>query len=134
VSAGVVFTCPLHRVWRGHGQRFVAEPPPATAPRPARVAVMLALAHKIRAGIAAGQLADQADAARLLGCTRARLTQLLDLLRLAPDLQEQVLFLETSRGLEPVTERSLRAVTKLPCWADQRRRFAALRDVCQSAY
>lgn len=79
-----VFTGALHRVRRGHEKRFVAEPPPEPVRRPDRVAVMLALAHKIRAAIAQGQVRDQADVARRLGFTRARLTYLLDLLLLAP--------------------------------------------------
>jgi hypothetical protein len=56
--------------------------------------------------------------------TRARLTQIMDLLLLAPDLQEQILELpRVTRGRDPVTEREIRAVAKLPCWRDQRRRF-----------
>ena len=46
------------------------------------------------AKIASGQLEDQAEAARRLGVTRARITQLLALVHLAPDPQERVLFLE----------------------------------------
>jgi hypothetical protein len=117
-----VITGTLHRVQRGHGRAFVAELRPAIAPvyRPARVALMLALAHKIDAAIAAGQLHDQADAARRLDLTRARVTQLLALLALAPDLQERVLFLESVDGLEPLTERALRRATHARSWEDQR--------------
>jgi hypothetical protein len=42
-----VVTGTLHRVHGGHVKRFVAEPPPGPVRRPARVALMLALAHKI---------------------------------------------------------------------------------------
>jgi hypothetical protein len=89
--------------------------------RPARVAVMLALAHKITAAIGNGDLHDQAEAARRLGFSRARVTQLLALLQLAPDLQERVLFLEAVDGIEPLTERALRAVTRARSWEEQRR-------------
>ena len=117
-----VVTGALHRVQHGHGRRFVAELPPAVTParRPARVAVMLALAHKIAAAIGSGHLRDQADAAQRLGVTRARVTQLAALLHLAPDLQERVLFLEAIDGIEPLTERALRGVTPARCWAEQR--------------
>jgi hypothetical protein len=81
---------------------------------------MLALAHKIAEAIGSGQLRDQADAARRLGVTRARVTQLLALLQLAPDVQERVLFLEAVDGIEPLTERALRAVTRALHWTDQR--------------
>jgi ParB-like chromosome segregation protein Spo0J len=81
---------------------------------------MLALAHTLEAAIRTGKLRDQAEAARRLGLTRARMTQLLALLQLAPDLQERVLCLEAVDGREPVTERDLRPVTRALCWADQR--------------
>lgn len=123
MTPGKVVTAALHRVQRGHGRGFVVEPPPVKIPvrRPARVAVMLALAHKITAAIGNGDLHDQADAARRLGVTRARVTQFLDLLQLAPDVQERVLFLEAVDGIEPLTERALRAVTRARSWEDQRR-------------
>lgn len=121
-----VFTGALHRMQRGHEQRFVAEPPPGPVRRPARVAVMLALAHKIQEAIARGKVRDQADVARRLGFTRARLTHLLDLLLLAPDVQESVLFLEAVDGVQPISERALRAVAHLRSWEQQRTAADAL--------
>ena len=118
-----IITTPLFRVQVGHGRGFVAEQPVAPEPvrRPARVAVMLALANQIQAQIAEGRVCDQAEVARRLDLTRARVSQLLRLLRLAPDLQEQVLFLESVDGLEPiVTERTLRQVTRERVWEAQR--------------
>jgi hypothetical protein len=57
-------------------------PPPKPEPvrRPAKVAQQLALAHHLQAAIDRGAIADRADVARKLGLTRARVTQLLDLL------------------------------------------------------
>ena len=118
-----IITSPLYRVQVGHGCGFVAEQPVAPEPvrRPARVAVMLALAHQLQAQIAEGRVCDQAEVARRLDLTRARVSQLLRLLRLAPDLQEQVLFLESVDGQEPiVTERTLRKVTRERVWEAQR--------------
>jgi hypothetical protein len=118
----LVVSAPLHRVRARHSQGFVKEAPVVRLPvrRPARVAVMLALAHTIDAAIRTGRLRDQADAAGRLGLSRPRVTQLLSLLQLAPDLQERVLFLEAVDGVEPLTERDLRLVTRVLCWADQR--------------
>ena len=98
--------------------------PPKPVRRPARVAVMLALAHKLEAAIAEGVACDRAEVARRLGLTRARITQLLDLTLLAPDIQEEVLGLEAVDGLEPVTERGLREVIGSLDWGEQRRRWA----------
>jgi len=86
---------------------------------------MLALAHTVADAIASGTLDDQADAARRLGLTPARITQLLALGWLAPDLQEHLLFLETVDGVEPLTKRDLRKVTRVACWAQQRAVFSS---------
>jgi hypothetical protein len=97
-------------------------PPPKPEPvrRPAKVAQQLALAHHLQAAIDRGAIADRADVARKLGLTRARVTQLLDLLLLAPDLQAAVLALEAVDGAEPMAERALRAVAHAGTWAEQR--------------
>lgn len=52
-----VFTGSLHRVQRGHGKRFTTQGPPPPVRRPARVALMLALAHKIQEAIASSRSA-----------------------------------------------------------------------------
>jgi hypothetical protein len=121
-----VVTGTLHRVQRGHGKRFAPEPPPGPVRRPARVAVMLALAHKIQHAIDAGTVRDRAEVARRLGFTRARVTHLMDLTLLAPDLQERVLGLEAVDGVEPIGERALRPVARAGCWHEQRALFDAL--------
>ena len=97
-------------------------PPPKPEPvrRPAKVARMLALAHHLQSAIDRGLVADRAAVARKLGLTRARVTQLLDLLLLAPDLQQAVLGLEAVDGAEPMSERALRAVAHAGSWVEQR--------------
>ena len=102
----------------------LSETPPLPKPepvrRPAKVARMLALAHHLQGAIDRGFVADRAAVARKLGLTRARVTQLLDLLLLAPDLQQAVLGLEAVDGAEPVSERGLRAVAHAGSWVEQR--------------
>jgi len=87
---------------------------------PARVAVTLAHAHKIRQAILSGEIQNQADAARKLGLTRARLSQILEMTNLAPDLQEEILFLEAIDGREPLSGRALRGVLRVTAWDEQR--------------
>jgi len=124
VPPGVrIFEGKLHRAQRGHGKTFVEGPPqptPEPVRRPARVAVMLALAHKIQDAIDRGVARDRAEVARRLGLTRARLTQLMDLTLLAPDIQEKILFLESVDGVEPMTERYPRGLVRLAPWSAQR--------------
>ncbi len=109
----------------------LAEAPPSAKPepvrRPAKVAQQLALADHLQAAIDRGLVADRAAVARKLGLTRARVTQLLDLLMLAPDLQEAVLALEAVDGAEPMAERTLRAVAHAGSWVEQRGGWATLR-------
>lgn len=118
---------------KGRVVRLSSEPPEAKAKaevepvrRPAHVARMLALAHHIQWAIDRRVVADRAEVARKLGLTRARITQLLDLTLLAPDLQARVLALEAVDGVEPLTERELREVVHTGSWAQQRGKWAAV--------
>jgi hypothetical protein len=97
-------------------------PRPTVAPvgRVPRVARLLALAHRIEAMVRTGELKDRADAARTLGLTRARVTQVMNLLLLAPSIQESILELSAvTSGPDPVTERSLRGIVAEPDWGRQ---------------
>jgi hypothetical protein len=50
-----------------------------------------------------GEVADYAELANVGRVSRARISQIMSLLSLAPDLQEQVLFLpRTERGRDPI--------------------------------
>ena len=55
--------------------------------------------------------------------TRARMTQIIKLLDLAPDIQEQILFQPPLPGLN---ERNLRPITCLVDWQAQRKLFHQL--------
>ncbi|MCG8555098.1 MAG: hypothetical protein MJD61_07400 [Proteobacteria bacterium] len=51
----------------------------------------------------------------------------LNLLLLAPDIQEQILFLpRTVSGRDPISEHMLRHVGATPVWSEQRKRWAAI--------
>jgi|GEM_PF-870728 len=121
-----VVTGQLHRVQRGRGKGFASEPPVTPARRPARVAVMLALARQIQRAIDRGKLADQAEAARRLGLTRARVTQPLDLTLLAPEIQEQLLGLEFLDAARTPSERTYRGIDRSHPWPQQRAGFEKL--------
>jgi hypothetical protein len=101
-------------------------PPASPAGRVSRAAYALALAHAFGDLLARGLAGDLADLARQTGLSRARVTQLCDLLLLAPDLQEEVLFCVEGPGERPLTERGLRTVVRALDWDEQRRRYRAL--------
>lgn len=80
--------------------RLDGEPPPpkpaAPAWKPSRAALQLALAHKIERAIDAGQIKDYAEAARVLGVTRARVAQIVALAQMPAAEQEAALLGQTS--------------------------------------
>ena len=82
----------------------------------------MALAIRFEGLLASGQFRDYADLARVGGVTRARLTQIMNLLHLAPDIMEEVLFLpRTVVGEDPIAERHLRPIAAIVEWKKQRR-------------
>ena len=130
---GVTFEFKLH-VGRGpQGRRQVRSgeaPPKPMAPigRVPRVARLMALAIRFEELVRRGDVADYAELARLGHVTRARMTQIVNLLNLAPDIQEEVLFLPpTTEGHDPISERDLRPILAQAEWRTQRRMW---RELC----
>jgi hypothetical protein len=81
------------------------------------MAIPLTLAHRFERLIRDGDVKDYADLARLGHVTRARLTQIMNLLNLAPEIQEEILFLPAvEAGHDPIHERQLRAIMTVMDW------------------
>ena len=100
---------------------------PAAPGRVPRVSRLMALAIRFDQLIRAGVVADQAELARLGHVTRARLTQIMNLLCLAPDIQEAILFLpRAENGRDPISERELRPIVATPSWGKQRQMWEIL--------
>ena len=113
------------------GGRKVLREGPALAAVPAgrvpRISRLLALAHRFQEMLDRGEVASMADIARLGRVSRARVTQTMDLLLLAPDIQEELLFLPaTESGRDAITLRELRAVCAVAAWAEQSERWSSL--------
>ena len=104
--------------------------PPACEPgRVPRVARWLALAIRLEARLADGTLADAATVARDAQVTRARVSQVLNLAFLAPDIQEAVLGLpRVAAGRDPVTLGDLQRIALTLDWSKQRRLWRELRE------
>jgi hypothetical protein len=81
-----------------------------------RIARLMALAIHFDRLIREGKVTDYAEIARLGGVTRARVTQVMNLLNLAPGLQERLL----SGVVASESERTLRRVTPHINWSSQR--------------
>ena len=93
-------------------------------PRIPRITRLMALAIKFQDMIDRGEVKDYADLARLGFVTRARVTQIMNLTLLAPDIQEEILlgFADEYRD-----ESALRRITRFNLWSDQRARWGGRR-------
>lgn len=123
----------------GVGQRSRKElrtdPPPAAIPaRVPRVAKLMALAIRFDKLVRDGDVVDYAELARLGHVTRARLTQIMNLLALAPDIQEALLFLApVEAGKDAVTKRELRPLVAKVGWIEQRLAWNTLQKQLQKS-
>ncbi|MFN5945514.1 MAG: hypothetical protein ACK5Q4_01715 [Phycisphaerae bacterium] len=95
---------------------------PATpAGRIPRVARLMALAIRLEGLIRSGEVKSQRELAAVANVTPARVTQILNLLHLCPQIQEQLLSVPpVILGKDPIAERELRKVVAIPCWHRQR--------------
>jgi hypothetical protein len=91
-----------------------------------RIARLMALAIRFEGMLRDETIQDYAGLARLGQVTRARMTQIMKLRHLAPDIQEQILFLPPIKRLN---ERNLRPIVSRVDWREQRRMFRNLRLV-----
>ena len=82
----------------------------------------MALAIRFEEYIRDGQVNSYADLAALGHVTRPRISQIMNLLNLAPDIQEALLFMEmTLRGRDRIHLCQLQPVACEPDWKRQRR-------------
>ncbi len=92
-----------------------------------RITKLMALAIKLDRLVAQGEVVDYSDLARLGHVSRARITQIMNLRLLAPDIQEAVLFLpHTLKGRDRIQERDLRPIAATPQWNRQRKMWNKL--------
>jgi len=99
-----------------------------------RISRLMALAIRMEQLVREGRVADYADLARLAHVTRARITQIMNLLHLAPDIQEAILFLPRTDGSRaPIAERHLRPIAAVIDWRKQRRMWRRLLAEHQAA-
>jgi hypothetical protein len=113
--------------YRSRGPKAVLAGSYAANLRPPRVTCLLALAHKFDLLVRSGEAKDYADLARLGRVSRARMSQILKLLTLAPSIQEHILWLPPQTpSKRSITERDLRKLLREPRWDRQRLLFADL--------
>ena len=119
----------FHRGGRGSRKELCAGAAAGSLPpgRVPRVARLMALALRCDGLIRTGQVASYSALASLGHVTRARVCQVMNLLGLAPDLQEALLFLpRTERGRDPILLADLQPIAAALDWRKQRRLWRQL--------
>lgn len=102
---------------------------PPSEPRLPRISRLMALAIRFDKLVRTGKIPDQSQLAVLAHVTQARMTQIMNLNLLAPDIQEELLHLPpTEAGRESVHEKALRPITAELDWNRQRTMWAPLRN------
>ena len=133
-TMGFTVECKVHfkngRCGRKRMRKGEAPVPCSVEPgRIPRISRLMALALRFEGLLKQGAAHDYADLARLGLVSRTRVTQIMNLLYLAPDIQEEILFLpRTIVGREPISERHVRSVTTVLEWDKQRRMWIKLKE------
>ena len=92
---------------------------------PLRLARLLALAHQLEDMVRSGGVRDYAELAQRAQVSPARISQIVTLTQLAPEIQEYILFLSSEHaGL--ITELQLRDIARTLAWEQQSSAFAQL--------
>ena len=126
-DSGFTVTCAVHFKNGNKGRRRMRKgaapiPRPVEPGRIPRISRLMALAIRFDDLLRRGEVKDYADLARLGQVSRARVSQIMGLLNLAPDIQEKLLFLPIVKtGRDRVTERNLRSLECISEWNNQRR-------------
>ncbi len=131
-------TIRFHRRGRGcrreidHGTEPVATGRPRG--RVPRVSRFMALALRFEEYLRTGHVHSYSELARLGRVSRPRISQILNLLNLAPEIQEALLSLpRTEHGRDALILRALQPIASTPAWTEQRRLWAALRTRAEAS-
>ncbi len=97
--------------------------------RTPRVSKLMALAIRFDHLLHTGVVNNQTELAELSHISKPRVSQIMNLLHLAPDIQEEILFLpKIIKGKDPITERHLRPIAAEIYWHAQRKLWAECRN------
>ena len=86
-----------------------------------RISKLMALAIRYDQMLNDGVVESQSELAELLHVSQPRMTQIMNLLHLSPEIQECILFLEDSNGRSSCNERNIRSLASKLAWREQLR-------------
>jgi hypothetical protein len=99
------------------------DPKPPREPKTPRVVELLRKAIEWQTLLESGKAVNPADIACQEGISRARVTQVMGMLRLAPEIRERILSMPDEVGRASLTERMLRPFGTIANQRDQIRKF-----------
>jgi hypothetical protein len=131
MNRSMTIACQVHFQRQSRGRRQLDPGPERKPVRPPgrvpRVARLMALALRFAEQLRTGVLDSYTQLAELGHVTRARICQILNLVNLAPDLQEALLFLpRTEHGRDPIHLRLVQPIASTIDWKKQRRLWREL--------
>lgn len=132
MSAQLTVRCQVRFTNAARGRKTVEKGAKPLAPavpegRVPKLARLLALALKLDSQLRGGAFTDHAQLAALGRVSRARISQIVSLAYLAPDIQEAILFLpRTVRGRDPVILHDVLPIAAEVDWRRQRRLWQRL--------
>jgi hypothetical protein len=98
-----------------------------------RITRLMALAIRCDELLRTGKVRDLEHLATIGNVSQPRISQILSLTMLAPEIQETLLFLpRLSEGKPEISEKSLRKITMLDDWDEQRKAWGTFRMCFQS--
>ena len=120
----------IHFAVKSRRKRLVVGPEteqPKPTSRVPRVARLMALAIRYDDLLRHGIVPNLSELARLCQVTQPRMTQIMNLLHLAPDIQEEILFLPpVEEGRDPIHEHMLRHMAACSSWREQRKQWTQI--------
>ena len=119
----------LHATGRPSGGPGPSDVPPPRNGRLPRVTQVMALAIQFQDMIQRGEARDYADLARLGCLTRERMSQIMELVWLAPDIQKEILeFPPSGAARFPISEVAVRRIASPLSWNEQRHAWQTLKN------
>lgn len=116
-----------YRVAMRRGKAPEPKPEEKPAERIPRISRLMALAIHYQSLLENDVVTDASTLAQLAGVTQPRMTQILNLNHLAPDIQEALLFPESLEGCKSsINEKQMRRLSRILVWGEQRREWNAL--------
>ena len=130
ITHKIQFVTQDRRKYLTASERSKPQIPQARTPR---IAKLMALAIRFDQLLRDGTVRDMSELSRLAHVTQPRMTQIMNLLHLAPDIQEELLFHPpVACGRDNLSEKTMRPIAAIVSWQDQREAWRGQKPSCSS--